>query len=152
MKHLKLFESYQGTISMVDPLPAGKNVIFFDGVCGLCNRFVDFVMGIDDDSEFIFSPLQGEFARKVLPSQYVTDMKSVVLLKKNKELYTQSNAVIEILGEVGGIWSLAKVANILPQGILDKAYDMVAENRYDLFGKREECRRPTAEERSKFIP
>lgn len=152
MKHLKLFESYQGTISMVDPLPAGKNVIFFDGVCGLCNRFVDFVMGIDDDSEFIFSPLQGEFARKVLPSQYVTDMKSVVLLKKNKELYTQSNAVIEILGEVGGIWSLAKVANILPQGILDKAYDMVAENRYDLFGKREECRIPTAEERSKFIP
>ena len=79
-------------------------------------------------------------------------MKSVVLLKKNKELYTQSNAVIEILGEVGGIWSLAKVANILPQGILDKAYDMVAENRYDLFGKREECRIPTAEERSKFIP
>ena len=152
MKHLKLFESYQGTISMVDPLPAGKNVIFFDGVCGLCNRFVDFVMGIDDDSEFIFSPLQGEFARKVLPSQYVTDMKSVVLLKNNKELYTQSNAVIEILGEVGGIWSLAKVANILPQGILDKAYDMVAENRYDLFGKREECRIPTAEERSKFIP
>ena len=152
MKHLKLFESYQGTISMVDPLPAGKNVIFFDGVCGLCNRFVDFVMGIDDDSEFLFSPLQGEFARKVLPSQYVTDMKSVVLLKNNKELYTQSNAVIEILGEVGGIWSLAKVANILPQGILDKAYDMVAENRYDLFGKREECRIPTAEERSKFIP
>ena len=152
MKHLKLFESYQGTISMVDPLPAGKNVIFFDGVCGLCNRFVDFVMGIDDDSEFLFSPLQGEFARKVLPSQYVTDMKSVVLLKNNKELYTQSNAVIEILGEVGGIWSLAKVANILPQGILDKAYDMVAENRYDLFGKREECRIPTADERSKFIP
>jgi predicted DCC family thiol-disulfide oxidoreductase YuxK len=152
MKHLKLFESYQGTISMTEPLPAGKNVIFFDGVCGLCNRFVDFVMGIDDNSEFLFSPLQGEFARKVLPSQYVTDMKSVVLLKNNKELYTQSNAVIEILEEVGGIWSLARVANILPQGILDKAYDMVAENRYDLFGKKEECRIPTADERSKFIP
>ena len=152
MKHLKLFESYQGTLSMAEDLPAGKNVIFFDGVCGLCNRFVDFVMSIDDDSEFLFSPLQGEFARKVLPSQYVTDMKSVVLLKNNKELYTQSNAVIEILEEVGGIWSLARVANILPQGILDKAYDMVAENRYDLFGKKEECRIPTADERSKFIP
>lgn len=152
MRHLKLFESYQGTISMSEALPQGKNVIFFDGVCGLCNRFVDFVMSIDDDSEFLFSPLQGEFARKVLPSQYVTDMKSVVLLKNNKELYTQSNAVIEILKEIGGIWSLARVANILPQGILDKAYDMVAENRYDLFGKKEECRIPTADERSKFIP
>lgn len=152
MRHLKLFESYQGTISMSEALPQGKNVIFFDGVCGLCNRFVDFVMSIDDDSEFLFSPLQGEFARKVLPSQYVTDMKSVVLLKNNKELYTQSNAVIEILKEIGGIWGLARVANILPQGILDKAYDMVAENRYDLFGKKEECRIPTADERSKFIP
>jgi len=151
MKHLKLFESYEGVISTTEALPSGKNVIFFDGVCGLCNRFVDFVMGIDDDSEFLFSPLQGEFAKKVLPSKYVNDMKSVVLLKNNKELYTQSNAVIEILGEIGGIWSLAKVANILPQGILDKAYDMVAENRYNLFGKRKSCRIPTIEERSKFI-
>ena len=152
MKHLKLFEAYHGKISLNEPLPPGKNVIFFDGVCGLCNRFVDFVMSIDDDDEFMFSPLQGEFGKKVLPIEYTRDMKSVVLLKNNGDLYNQSNAVIEILTEIGGLWSMARIANILPQGILDKAYDLVAENRYDMFGKREACRIPTAEERSKFIP
>lgn len=151
MKYIKLFETYHGKITLKDPLPIGKNVIFFDGVCGLCNRFVDFVMSIDDDNEFLFSPLQGEFAKRVLPIEYTRDMKSVVLLKNSGDLYNQSNAVIEILGEIGGIWSLAKVANILPQGILDKAYDLVAENRYNMFGKRETCRIPTPEERSKFI-
>ncbi|MFN9955599.1 MAG: thiol-disulfide oxidoreductase DCC family protein, partial [bacterium] len=87
MKHLKLFEAYHGKISLYEPLPPGKNVIFFDGVCGVCNRVVDFVMSIDDDDEFMFSPLQGEFAKKVLPIEYTRDMKSVVLLKNNGDLY-----------------------------------------------------------------
>jgi len=151
MEHIELFESYHGKVNLSEPLPQGKSVIFFDGVCGLCNRFVDFIMGIDDDNKFLFTPLQGEFAKRVLPLEYTRDMKSVVFLKNNGDLYNQSKAVIEILGEIGGIWSLAKIANILPQGILDKAYDLVAENRYKLFGKKETCRMPTPEERSKFI-
>jgi len=151
MKHIKLFEAYHGKIALNEPIPQGKNVIFFDGVCGLCNRFVDFIMGIDDDNQFLFSPLQGDFAKKVLPAEYTRDMKSVVLLKNNGDLYNQSNAVIEILSEIGGIWRLAKIANVLPQGILDGAYDLVADNRYNLFGKKEACRIPTPQERSKFI-
>jgi predicted DCC family thiol-disulfide oxidoreductase YuxK len=151
MKRIILFEKFEGKISIKSPLPPGKSLIFFDGVCGLCNGFVDFIIKIDKDNKFVFSPLQGEFSKENLPEKFTKDMKSVVLLKPNGDLYTQSDAVIEILSEIGGVWGLAKVANILPAGLRDKAYDLVSENRYKIFGKKESCRMPIGDERSKFI-
>jgi predicted DCC family thiol-disulfide oxidoreductase YuxK len=151
MRKIKLFEEYIGNIKINEPIPQNKNVIFFDGVCGLCNKFVDFILKIDHDNEFIFTPLQGEFAKKVLPEKYTQDMKSVILLKNNGDLYSQSKAVIEILSDIGGVWKLAKIANILPDTILDKAYDLVSENRYKIFGKKDTCRLPKPGEKDKFI-
>lgn len=149
MRKIKLFEDYIGNIKI--PTPQNKNIIFFDGVCGLCNKFVDFILSIDDDNKFIFSPLQGEFSKKNLPEKYTKEMKSVILLKNNGDLYTQSDAAIEILSEIGGVWKLAKVANILPPGLRDKAYDLISQNRYRIFGKRESCRLPVGDEKNKFI-
>lgn len=130
--------------------PTKNNVIFFDGVCGLCNGFVDFIMKIDKDQKFSFSPLQSDFAKENLPAELTTDLKSVVFLK-DKALLTKSKAVIAVLNEIGGIWKLASVGKILPEKALNHAYDMVAENRYKLFGRKETCRLPTPEERSRFV-
>lgn len=125
-------------------------VIFFDGVCGLCNGFVDFILKIDKRHEFLFSPLQSEFASKHLPEEFTKDLKSVVYFHDGKIL-SRSEAVIKILSEIGGIWKLAGIGKYLPQSIRDSAYDMVAHNRYKIFGRKETCRIPTPEERSRFV-
>lgn len=126
------------------------NIIFFDGVCGLCNGFVDFVMAVDKDQKFKFSPLQSEFAQKNLPHEMTANLDSVVFLKNGKS-FRKSQAVIKILEEIGGIWKLAKFGKVLPESILNDTYDIVAQNRYKIFGKKETCRLPTPAERARFI-
>ena len=132
------------------PVTTYDNVIFFDGVCGLCNGFVDFVMAVDKDQKFKFSPLQSEFAQKNLPYEMTANLDSVVFLKNGKS-FRKSQAVIKILEEIGGIWKLAKFGKILPESILNDTYDIVAQNRYKIFGKKETCRLPTPAERARFI-
>ncbi|WP_408098836.1 thiol-disulfide oxidoreductase DCC family protein [Peredibacter sp. HCB2-198] len=127
-----------------------SQVIFFDGVCGLCNGFVDFVISADKKNHFLFSPLQSDYAQKELPAEMTRDLTSVVLLK-NGRTFRKSEAVLEVLGDLGGIWKISALGKILPVVLSNKVYDMVAENRYRLFGKKETCRLPTAEERKKFI-
>jgi predicted DCC family thiol-disulfide oxidoreductase YuxK len=126
------------------------NVIFFDGVCGLCNGFIDFVMKIDKEAKFKFSPLQSEYAKSVLPSEYVADLDSVVVQIDGKTL-RKSKAVFAVLKKIGGVWGMVSVVGALPEGFLNRAYDMVAENRYKIFGKKETCRLPTPEERARFV-
>ena len=125
-------------------------VIFFDGVCGLCNGFIDFVIKIDKNQKFHFSPLQSEYAQKHLPQEMTKDLKSVVY-QDGSELTTKSDAVLQILNEVGGVWKVTSLGKLLPKPLRDSAYEMVAENRYKLFGKKETCRLPTPEERSRFV-
>ncbi len=125
-------------------------VIYFDGVCGLCNGFVDFILKMDRKHQFTFSPLQSDFAKANLPQALTQDLKSVVY-QKETEVYVRSDAVIRILKDMGGFWSVAGLASVLPSKLGDSAYDLVAENRYRLFGRKETCRIPTPEERSRFI-
>lgn len=125
-------------------------VIYFDGFCGLCNGFVDFMMKIDQEKLFHYSPLQSDYAKKNLPEEFTKDLKSVVY-SDGQNLYTKSAAVIKILQDRGGVWKLSSAGKFVPKVILDKAYDLVAENRYKVFGKKESCRLPTPEERELFI-
>ncbi|MCM2350805.1 MAG: DCC1-like thiol-disulfide oxidoreductase family protein [Bacteriovoracaceae bacterium] len=125
-------------------------IIFFDGVCGLCNGFVDFIMAIDKQKRFLFSPLQSDFAKNNLPAKLTQDLSSVVLLIDG-QTYTKSKAVIKVMNEIGGIWKIALMGKIFPEAFLNSAYEMVAENRYRLFGKKETCRLPTEEERQRFV-
>lgn len=125
-------------------------IIYFDGICGLCNGFVDFVMKIDKQGMFHFSPLQSEYAKHHLPSEYVRDLDSVVV-QINNETYRKSRAVFQVLKELGGAWGTLSVFKVLPEGFTNWAYDLVATNRYKIFGKKETCRLPTAEERARFL-
>ncbi len=125
-------------------------VIFFDGYCGLCNGFVDFMMKVDRKGLFKFSPLQGEFAKSHLSQNDILDLKSVVILIDGKT-YRKAKGVFKALGELGGPWMAFLLLNILPSSFLNFFYDVVAANRYRLFGKRATCRLPSQEERSRFI-
>lgn len=125
-------------------------IIFFDGVCGLCNGFVDFIIKIDKKKVFLFSPLQGPYASSSLSQDMTQDLNSVVVLIDGK-IYTKSEAVQRILTEIGGIWGIAKFLFLIPRSLQNSLYDQVAKNRYVIFGKKSACRIPSEEERSRFV-
>jgi len=127
-----------------------KPIIFFDGVCELCNRFVDFVIRRDRKNVFMFSALQAEGAGRLVPDALAADDDTVVLLHDGETL-VKSAAVLRILGLMGAPWSALTVFRIVPGAILDRVYDAVARRRHAVFGKREVCRVPTPEERSRFL-
>lgn len=126
------------------------NIIYFDGVCGLCNGFVDFIMKIDRRAVFKFSPLQSEHAKTSLPKEYTENLDSVVVQIDGKT-FQKSKAVFAVMKKLGGVWAIAGVVGFLPEGLLNKGYDLVAENRYKVFGKKDSCRLPTPDERARFI-
>lgn len=125
-------------------------ILFFDGVCGLCNAFVDFVVARDRDRVFRFSPLQGELAKKALAPELTKNLNSVVL-KDGERVWTKSDAALRVFKKLGGGWSVLGSFGWMPKVIRDSAYDLVAKNRYRLFGKKETCRIPSSEERSLFV-
>jgi predicted DCC family thiol-disulfide oxidoreductase YuxK len=116
-------------------------VILFDGECALCNWWVDFVLRVDRNRRFRFRTLQPED----LP-----DADSVAL-QTGDEVYFRSEAVLRILTGLGFPYSLAAALRIFPRGLRDLVYNWVARNRYRWFGRRDTCRIPTPEERSRFV-
>jgi predicted DCC family thiol-disulfide oxidoreductase YuxK len=130
----------------------GHSVIFFDGVCGLCNRFVDFVIRHDRQGVFRLAPLQGETARDRLAEADVVDLKTVVLVDLSGT-YRKSTAVLRVLGRLGGFWKFAAALLwVIPRPIRDLGYSWIAANRYAIFGRKETCRLPSAAERERFLP
>lgn len=126
-------------------------IIFFDGVCGLCNRFVDHLLRIDRRRAFRFAPLQGRTAQELLAPGANTDPESVVYLREGKALQ-RSEAALRILIDLGG-WRKAYGALLLvPAFVRDAAYGWVARNRYRWFGRRAQCRLPAPEELDRFLP
>jgi predicted DCC family thiol-disulfide oxidoreductase YuxK len=131
---------------------ATEAVIFFDGVCGLCNRFVDFVIRRDRQGVFRLAPLQGETARDRLAEADVRDLKTVVLVDASGT-YRKSTAVLRVLGRLGMFWRIvAALLRVIPHPIRDLGYSWIAANRYAIFGKKETCRLPNAAERERFLP
>ena len=127
-----------------------KRIIFFDGVCPVCNGFVDYVLKKDSKNYFQFSSLQSEFTKSHLALQY--QGLDTVILMENEQVYLRSTAVLRILLQLGGHWTaLAIFASVIPRVVRDMIYDLVAKNRYRVFGKYETCRIPTAEEKARFI-
>jgi predicted DCC family thiol-disulfide oxidoreductase YuxK len=128
-----------------------KPVIFFDGVCGLCNKMVDYLLLLDKKDTFLFSPLQGE-TFKSLMSPLPQDLPdSLVLLSKGR-FYFKSDAVLQILSLMGGMYKLGMIGYLLPRFLRNALYDWVAKKRYGWFGKKESCRIPSRLERTKFLP
>jgi predicted DCC family thiol-disulfide oxidoreductase YuxK len=125
-------------------------IIFFDGYCGLCNGFVDFIIKFDKNAVFKFSPLQSEFAKTKLSQSDLKDLKSVVVLI-NDQTYRKAEAALKALAELGWPWKILLIFSLLPEKVLNFFYDLIAANRYRIFGKRETCRLPTPEERERFI-
>lgn len=125
------------------------NIVFFDGVCGLCNRFVDVVIRMDKKKKIFFAPLQGDVAKQKL--DFLNDKFDTVIFLSNNKIYTKSTAAIRIFATMGGIKKIALVLLIIPTFIRDYIYSWISKNRYKWFGKYETCRVPSAEEKQRFL-
>ena len=127
-------------------------ILFFDGICGLCNRVVDFLMRHDPEGRLHFAPLQGRISGALLPPDRRLSLDSVVLWKDGG-CFDRSSAVFRSLACLGGFWRItARLGLLVPRFLRNLAYDFVATNRYSWFGRRETCRMPTSAERGRILP
>jgi predicted DCC family thiol-disulfide oxidoreductase YuxK len=127
------------------------HVVFFDGVCGLCNSTVNFLISQDHQGRLRFAPLQGEIAAQLVPQAVRSSLNTFVFLS-NGSLYYRSTALARILMQLGGVWRIAgALLWIIPWPIRDLAYRFVAATRYRFFGRHDSCRLPTPAERSRFL-
>jgi predicted DCC family thiol-disulfide oxidoreductase YuxK len=135
-----------------------ETIVFFDGYCGLCSGVVDFMIARDSNERLLFSPLQGETARSCLSEQLRNDLDSVIVVRRNQKgavtiTLKKRDAVLEALRLLNSTWAaFARAAQVLPRPIRDAVYDVVAKNRFKLFGRRDSCRAPTENERKRFRP
>jgi predicted DCC family thiol-disulfide oxidoreductase YuxK len=134
----------------------GNSVLLYDGVCGLCNRSVQFVLEHDRRGSLRFAPLQSEYGKAAISRHpELKNIDSVVLLEIESDgaerVHTRSAAALRIASYLGGIWKLSSIAYIIPAPLRDLLYDLVARYRYRLFGKYDQCMLPPPQVRSRFI-
>ncbi|WP_340198538.1 thiol-disulfide oxidoreductase DCC family protein [Ascidiimonas sp. W6] len=135
-------------------VPQDKKIILFDGVCNLCNGAVLYIIKRDRKDVFRFAALQSKIGKKLIEERNIDTEKidSIILVDPGVAYYTRSTAALEIAKEFGGIWILLKPFEyILPEGVRDGIYKLIAKNRYKWFGKKESCMIPTPALKSKFL-
>lgn len=123
-------------------------IVFFDGVCGLCSGFVDFLVRHDRTRALRYAPLQGITAAQF--ERLPRHLDSVVVVHGDQVL-VKSDAALTALSRLGGVWRLTAVARVIPRALRDSVYDLIARNRYRWFGRHEACRIPTADEAAWFL-
>jgi len=133
-------------------------ILLYDGVCGLCNRFVQFILRRDRNAIFRFASLQSPFAARILASHVVNptalDTVYVVLNHDlpNESLLSRSDAAAFVLQQLGGPWRpAASLLQLLPKFLCDAAYNAVARHRYRIFGRSEVCALPSDADHSRFL-
>lgn len=128
-----------------------KPIIFFDGVCNLCNSSVQFVIKKDKANKFRFASLQSNAGQEILQHYNLSqsDFNSFILFEDGT-LYTRSTAALRVLSQLKG-WKWSRVLNWVPRFLRDGVYNVVARNRYKWFGKQESCMLPSPDLVSRFL-
>jgi predicted DCC family thiol-disulfide oxidoreductase YuxK len=125
-------------------------VIYFDGVCNLCNGWVQWVIKRDKQKRFRFASLQSNVGIQLL-SEHHSPLPDSIILRYNGKVYVKAAAVLKILTLLGSIYQLVVIGFIVPGFIRNSVYDWVARNRYKWYGKRDKCMIPTPELQSRFL-
>ena len=138
---------------------AGANpIILYDGVCGLCNRLVQFLLKHDKEGRLRFASLQSDFAEKVLGRHGfdAKDLDTVHVVENydqpGERVLQRSDAILRAGRELGGFWGASSsISKIVPRPLRDLVYRLVATNRYRVFGKYDSCMLPDPNQRSRFL-
>lgn len=133
------------------PLPHSP-ILFYDGVCSLCNRSVRWVIRRDRAAIFRFASLQSAAAARMLPTNLVgTGVPATVILLDGIEILTKSDVWLRTVRRLGAPWSWLAVLGIFPRALRDHVYDFVAVRRYRWFGKLDQCPLPDPKLRDRFL-
>ena len=128
------------------------SIVYFDGLCNLCDGFVRFLLAHDRRRRYRFAPLQGETARSRLEGRFTGEELATVVLEEPKRFRVRSDAALAITSGLGGVWRLAALLRVVPRPLRDALYDHVARKRFEWYGRRDACRVPTPEEQDRFLP
>lgn len=128
-----------------------KHIVFFDGECGVCNFWVQWILERDRKDQFMFASLQSDFGQKFLSERGLETrvFNTMYLWKPNQYYLIKSKAVLQIASLLGGIYKLSALGKIIPGILSDKVYDIISKNRMKLANQK--CYLPTPHQRKKFI-
>jgi len=127
-------------------------IVFFDGVCNLCNRTVLFIIKRDKKNRFRFASFQGNVGQVFLQQHQLpaNTFNSFILVEGDK-IYSGSTGTLRVCKYLRGAWPLLYGFIIVPRFIRDGVYNLVARNRYKWFGKKDSCWIPTPVLKEKFL-
>lgn len=128
-----------------------KHIVFFDGECGVCNFWVQWILERDKKDQFMFASLQSDFGQKFLSERSLETkvFNTMYLWKPNQYYLIKSKAVLQIANLLGGVYKLSAIVKFIPGFLSDKLYDIVSKNRMKLANQK--CYLPTPHQRKKFI-
>jgi predicted DCC family thiol-disulfide oxidoreductase YuxK len=131
---------------------AERPLVLFDGLCGLCNRWVHFVLRRDRMGVFRFAPLQSATGQAILSRHGLpTDDLTTIVLVRGARIDRYSTAALEILRRLGGLWSMLYVLVLVPPPMRDIVYRFVAARRFRWFGRLDACPVPAPEDQARFL-
>lgn len=134
-----------------------ERLVLYDGVCGLCDRFVQWLLARDREGAFRFAPLQGETAAAIRARhpEIPERLDSILYVETaggEERVYWESRAVFRVCRELPGGWKALSWLRVVPRFVTDAVYRLVARVRYRVFGKYETCKVPSAAQRARFLP
>jgi predicted DCC family thiol-disulfide oxidoreductase YuxK len=133
-------------------IAADHPVILFDGVCNLCNGLVQFLIPRDPEGRFRFAPLQSATGKALLTGHGLpTDDYDSFVLVEGDQVYRKSDAAIRVAELLGWPYRAGAVGKLVPHGVRDAVYDVIAANRYDVFGKKDRCMIPDEDVSDRFL-
>lgn len=128
-------------------------IIVFDGVCVLCNGWVQFLLKHDREARYRFAAMQGETGRALLQQHGLDpDDPLSFLLVEDSIAHTDSDAILRVVTSLGGMWRIFAVLGWVPSSLRDPLYRLIARNRYRWFGQRDHCLVPSVDQRLRFLP
>ena len=127
-------------------------IILFDGVCNFCNAGINFVINQDRKKVFRFAALQSEAGQRLLQQYSLPkkDFNSFILIDGGI-VYKSSTAGLRLYNKLPWFWKWTQIFWIVPKFLRDRVYNIIARNRYNWFGKKEECMIPNEGVKNRFI-
>ncbi len=127
-----------------------KNIILFDGICNLCSFSVQFIIDRDHKGYFYFASIQSKFGKELVQKYALGTVDSLILIE-NEQAYIYSDAVLQIAKGLSSWHRHLYFFRFLPRWIRDGLYRLIAQFRYNIFGKKEQCMIPSLEIISRFL-
>ncbi|HTJ52492.1 MAG TPA: DCC1-like thiol-disulfide oxidoreductase family protein [Cyclobacteriaceae bacterium] len=142
-----------GADPSIGSINSQADIVLFDGVCNLCQGAVQFIIKRDPKARFKFASLQSGFGQAIISRNELSTSTSgqTIILIRNDKCFERSRAVLEIARYLSGGWPLLYVFIVIPRFLRDPVYNLIARNRYRLFGKQESCMLPDPDIISRFI-